>query len=170
MEEDILVTPRLRLLPLGPDDVALVCEHWNASPVREALWGGVAVSPEVVEEQLEISEVDFETDAFGLWRVEAGDVPCVGVVGLRQAAWRDGIELMFSIDQGWWGHGYATESVKAVLARAIVEVQLREVVAVSPPQHRAALRVLHKAGMRPVGEAKIQEIPLAVFVARHPLR
>jgi RimJ/RimL family protein N-acetyltransferase len=170
VSDDQIVTPRLRLIPLGPRDVDVVLSHWNRPEINGPLWHGDRLSTEYVEEQLEISAIDFESDGFGLWRIEAGDVPCLGIVGLRQATWRNGIELVFSVEQSWWGHGYATEAVKAVLSRALVEVELREVVAVVPVNARGPLRVVRKAGMRPVGEAQIGPDRMAVFVVRHPIR
>jgi RimJ/RimL family protein N-acetyltransferase len=166
VNDDTLVTSRLRLVPLGPADADTLERHWNCPEVNMVLFYGDPVPRDVIDEQLEISELDFESDGFGLWRIEAGDVPCVGVVGLRQAAWRNTIELVFSVEEPWWGHGYATEAVQAVLEHAMKVVELREVVSLCYPHSHAALRVLSRAGMKPVGEARLGEDRLSIFIIR----
>lgn len=162
----MLTTPRLRLRPVTASDVDPLCKQWNEPGVRRFLWDDAHVSRDVSAAQVEQSALDFETQGFGLWRVDTEHTECVGFMGLREAPWRDGVELLFAFSQAHWGYGYATEAGRAVLQYALVELELAEVVAASNPANRASLRVLEKIGMVPVGQTTFAGESLAVFVAR----
>ena len=162
----MLSTPRLELLPVVPEDVDRLHRQWNDPSMRRFLWDDDQVSAERSAAQIEQSMLDFESQGFGLWRVDTKATTTVGFVGLRLAPWRDGVELVYGLRQPHWGYGYATEACRTVLAYALHELELLEVVSASRPDNRASIRVLHKIGMAPVGETVVSGEPLAVFVAR----
>ena len=64
---------------------------------------------------------------------------------LRQA------EIGFTLAQPWWGHGYATEAVRALLQFLFTEADLHRVIAVCDVLNKASMRVLERVGMRREG-------------------
>jgi RimJ/RimL family protein N-acetyltransferase len=82
----------------------------------------------------------------------------VGQCGLRPLSWltSDGgseIDLGYHFAPAHWGHGYATEAVRATLAFGFSQAGLTEVMAVTEPGNIGSWRVLEKAGMRYSGTA-----------------
>jgi RimJ/RimL family protein N-acetyltransferase len=74
----------------------------------------------------------------------------IGSVGLAREG--ENVELGYWIARGWWGQGFATEAVRAVLplSRALGHKRL---VAGHFADNPASGRVLTKAGFRPTGKA-----------------
>ncbi len=54
----------------------------------------------------------------------------------------------YSVVEPSWGHGYATEALRALLSHVLVEPGVRRVVAQTMVEHTASRRVMEKAGMR----------------------
>jgi RimJ/RimL family protein N-acetyltransferase len=83
----------------------------------------------------------------------AGGARLIGSAGLGRDG--DEIELGYWIGRPYWGQGYATEAVRAVLnqARALGH---RRIVASHFTDNPASGRVLSKAGFRPTGEKRIR--------------
>ena len=77
----------------------------------------------------------------------------IGSIGLG----RDGeeVELGYWIARNWWGQGYATEAVRAVL-RLAAALGHRRLVAGHFADNPASGRVLAKAGFRPTGERRLR--------------
>lgn len=77
----------------------------------------------------------------------------IGSIGLG----RDGeeIELGYWIAREWWGQGYATEAVRAVL-RLAAALGHRHLVAGHFADNPASGRVLAKAGFKPTGERRLR--------------
>jgi ribosomal-protein-alanine N-acetyltransferase len=98
----------------------------------------------------------WERFGFGPWAVierESGDY--LGRVGLK---WTDigksaGIEVLWAIDPGRHGEGFAAEAAAAALDRA-GELELDEVFAMILPINSASLRVAEKIGMERAGEVE----------------
>ena len=89
----------------------------------------------------------------GLWAIErkddgtvAGTVLLVPIPDAPDGA----VEVGWHLHPDAWGHGYATESAKAVVARAF-EHGLPEVVAVVKPGNDASMRVAARVGLRHEG-------------------
>jgi RimJ/RimL family protein N-acetyltransferase len=62
------------------------------------------------------------------------------------------VEIGYAIVPSCWGRGYATDAVRAVLARARAIEDIERVVAHTPLDRPASGRVLEKAGFRCTGE------------------
>lgn len=54
--------------------------------------------------------------------------------------------LAYLIDEPFWGHGYATESVKLLIEDPVHRKQERTLVAIIPERHHASERVVEKLG------------------------
>jgi ribosomal-protein-alanine N-acetyltransferase len=64
------------------------------------------------------------------------------------------VEMGFSIVTQWRGYGYATEMVKALIARALADSRVHKIVAHTIMDNFASCRVLEKAGFRRASVAK----------------
>lgn len=134
----ILSTPRLRL---------------RGFAVRDATPLNALMERPGVPEWLKIARADPPWDAW--WRAlrgggararrytvtQAGDDRLIGLVGLS----REG-RLHYLIDPDLWGHGLATEAVRAVLPDALADPRTGDIVAEVFDANPASARVLQKLG------------------------
>lgn len=151
-------TERLQLRPPGPGDGpgyrALL-----TNPVIGQWLRPLPMRPfEPADGDLWLSEDEghWERFGFGPWVVlerQSGDY--LGRVGLRwtEIGDRAGIELVWAIDPGRHGEGFAAEA--AVAARDFAgDLGLDEVFAMILPINAASLRVAEKIGLEPAGEVE----------------
>ena len=82
----------------------------------------------------------------GLWAVEA-DGEFIGFVGLNEPRFRPGVEIGWRLAREAWGHGYATEAARAVLAFAFDELGLAEVISFTSTTNVRSQRVMERIGM-----------------------
>ena len=57
-------------------------------------------------------------------------------------------ELMYVLNRGFWGRGYATEAARGVVGYGFLELKLRRIHAMCRPENTASWHVLEKLGMR----------------------
>jgi RimJ/RimL family protein N-acetyltransferase len=73
----------------------------------------------------------------------------IGSIGLRM---KDGgnhtADFGYVLNRNYWGHGYMTESARAILNVAFNQLNLHRVWATCHTQNRASYRVMEKLGMR----------------------
>jgi [ribosomal protein S5]-alanine N-acetyltransferase len=144
---DTLITSRLILrLPQVED--------------AQAIYDGYAQDPEVVKYLTWRPHPDIETTRAFLLRclqcwenstafpwviVAKGNRSLVGMIELRIEPYR--ADLGYGLARPFWGQGFATESVKAVLGWALDQPAIFRVWAVCDIENTASARVLEKAGM-----------------------
>ncbi|MBD2020240.1 GNAT family N-acetyltransferase [Leptolyngbya sp. FACHB-36] len=58
------------------------------------------------------------------------------------------VELGYRLKREAWGHGYATEGAKALIAKGFLELQIPRVAAVALEENRASTRVMKKVGLK----------------------
>jgi len=66
-----------------------------------------------------------------------------------------------------WGHGYATEALRAVLAHALALPGMQRVVGDAPVDRPASGRVMEKAGMRETGRRHSVEDGVSMELVRY---
>ena len=89
---------------------------------------------------------------WGLWAVEVvGDGGFVGFVGLNEprfdAHFTPAVEIGWRLARHAWGHGYAIEAARAVLAYSFDELALDEVVSFTSTTNVRSQRVMERLGM-----------------------
>lgn len=145
-----LRTDRLRLRRWLPTDRAPFAAL-NADPrVVEYLPG--VLSREESDALVAQIEAHFDQHGFGLWAVEICKVASLaGFVGLRvprfQAHFTPCVEIGWRLDAEYWGHGYATEGARAVLAFGFEVLGLEEIVSFTVPGNASSRRVMERIGM-----------------------
>jgi ribosomal-protein-alanine N-acetyltransferase len=158
VSRDARTTERLTLRPPGPGDGpgyrALLTDpvigQWlRPQPMR-------SFEPADGDLWLGEDEGHWERFGFGPWAVlERGSGDYLGRVGLR---WTDigdqaGIEVLWAIDPGRHGEGFAPEAAAAALDLA-GDLELDEVFAMILPINAASLRVAEKIGLERAGEVE----------------
>lgn len=92
---------------------------------------------------------EYEREGLGAWGIEQrADRRLIGIASFspphrhhRRA------ELGYTIARAYWGQGYATEAVRALIQFGLERMDLVRIEAVVLPDHAASARVLEKAGM-----------------------
>ncbi|MFB7473551.1 GNAT family N-acetyltransferase [Kitasatospora sp. NPDC056184] len=128
-------------------------EPWaamNADPeVREHL--GAVLTREQSDASVARFEADFDRRGYGWWAVEVRATgEFVGFAGLDDVD--DGLPFT-GVEVGWrlarsaWGHGYATEAARAVLAFGFGTLALPEILAVTTAGNLRSQAVMRRLGM-----------------------
>lgn len=149
------------LRPAGAGDAGALARQWNDAAVGRYLWDGQPVAPDTVERVLLASRDSFRALGYGLWVVARGG-EAIGACGLRPSSIERGVELIYSLDRSAWGHGYAAEAARAVLAHA-GRIGLPRVVAAANPENVASWRVLEAVGLRRTGRARTRVEDLLLY-------
>lgn len=94
----------------------------------------------------------FARHGFGLWAVEVpGVADFIGCVGLSvptfQAHFTPCVEVGWRLAPEHWGHGYATEAARAVLAFGFHEAALGDIVSFTASANWPSRRVMERLGM-----------------------
>ena len=144
-------TDRLLLRPVRVTDVDRILEYRNLPAVSRWLLRTV-VDPEAFREAWRSAGDDPNDHSVAvlLDDVVIGTVSFELTDGMGQPGMptRTEAQLGYIFDPAYGGHGYATEAVSAVLARAFDELGVRRVTAGCFADNTASVRVLEKVGMR----------------------
>jgi RimJ/RimL family protein N-acetyltransferase len=153
---------RLVLRPIGRDAARAVLE--GGSP------DGLTLAPGYPSRfSLEVMEMVARSRpgaGGGPWfMVRRDDGAVVGEIG----ATVDGstAQVGYTVVEPSWGHGYATEALRALLGHLLADPGIDRVVAETLAGHAASRRVMEKAGMRlhgrRVGEVDGEQAELVVY-------
>lgn len=107
-----------------------------------------------------------ENPGYGLLHARARDGGAfVGGCGLFRVPDGEDIEIAYRLPHAQWGHGFATEMARAVLAHGFANLGLARVVGLTWPENAASQRVLEKIGMRREADADHYARTMRVYVA-----
>lgn len=170
MMSNILSTERLLLRRWSEADRDPLARI-NADPEVMRYLNG-PITREASDAFIDEMEATFDAHGFGLWAVERKeDGRLLGFTGLALSDF--GAPFCPAVDVGWrlareaWGHGYATEAARCVLAFAFDELGLPEVVA-----HTTSINERSRAVMRRIGMTHdpADDFDGPWFSEGHPLR
>ena len=114
-----LRTARLLLRPVVPGDVDALHALLTDPAVRRHLLDGETVSRDFVARSIADSQAAFARIGCGLYAVhEADQEPLLGMCGLHLSGMPPERQLVYALAPAAWGQGYASEAVRAVIARA----------------------------------------------------
>lgn len=141
-------TARLRLRPLGTDDVERLHALWTDPDVRRYLWDGEVIPPEQTAAVVTVSAALFAACGYGLWAVcPLGGAELLGFGGFWHFHEPPEVQLLYGIAPGHWGRGLATEVARACIRYGFEELGLERVVASADAPNAASIRVMEKAGL-----------------------
>jgi ribosomal-protein-alanine N-acetyltransferase len=164
-----ILTARLRLRPLGPEDVDSLSSVYLHPFV--ARWIGPHTREDVAREIEQ--QVDHQKSlGWSCWGVEERDTgSLIGDCGLQPLEHRGPeVELGYDFHPRVWGHGFATEAARSVMRQAFGTLGIERVVAVVKPDNIASRRVLETAGLRPSGTREAYGESLLLYEARREPR
>ena len=152
-----LATARIELRPFAPGDVDDL--HSMDGDVRVMRFLGSGLPPRSRAEcdaaLARIQAAYAERPGFGLLHgSRRDDGAFVGGCGLFKVPDGDEIEIAYRLPVSQWGHGYATEMARAVLAHGFDTLKLARVIGLTWPENVASQRVLEHAGMAREGRGQ----------------
>ncbi|MEU5780719.1 GNAT family N-acetyltransferase [Micromonospora lupini] len=161
----VLTTERLILRDWtdDPADLARIYDIYRRPEITR--WLGAApglplTDPAQAVERLRIWQERHAADGgrYGTWAVEVRETGRVaGTALLKPLPGRDEAVRTGDIETGWhlhpdsWGHGYATEAARALMAREFA-TGTREIYAVVSPGNDPSMAVARRLGMTHVGQ------------------
>ena len=161
----MLETKRLIFRMFTPDDLDGL-DHIFSKPnvVRYLGLKGEPMSRAETEVALLSMIKHWQQHGYGRWAVVSkDDGKLIGCAGLRN--YEGDAELVFLIDEPYWGRGIATEIALACLNFGFEERKFKNILAFARPQNAASRNVMRKIGMSFVLETVI----FGVYVAQYEL-
>jgi [ribosomal protein S5]-alanine N-acetyltransferase len=107
----------------------------------------------------------------GVWLASRRDTgACVGLFALVYAGGSTDIEVGYRLLPRAWGHGFATEGARALVAYAFDDLGLDRVIGITHRDNAASQRVLLKAGLADRGWGRYYGRRVRLFVGENPQR
>src|SRR3954453_19481259 len=150
----LLRTARLLLRDwtTSPADVARLTDLYGREEVTRWIGGPPRVAP--AELPARWAAVHAQDERFGCWALERADGVVAGTVLFKPLPNGVGeVEVGWPLPPDSWGHGFATEAARAVIARGF-SAGLPEVYAVVRPGNEPSIAVCRRLGMDPLGRMR----------------
>jgi [ribosomal protein S5]-alanine N-acetyltransferase len=152
----MLVTERLRLAPLVPNEADELHALWTEPAVRRYLWGDRILTPSHTLEVLRQSEECWHGQGWGLCSVRQIEVPrMIGFGGYWYVREPPELELVLGLGTGWWNRGFATEAGRRLIRYAFEQLRLPEVCGSTAAANVRSRRLMERLGMRFVRQESI---------------
>jgi len=152
-DDELLRTERVRLRAwtTSPGDVARLIDLYGRPEVTRWLGNPKVPPADLPARWAAVHALD---ERFGCWAIELRDRTLAGTVLFKPLPNGVGeVEVGWHLHPDCWGHGYATEAARAVIARGF-EAGLPEVYAVVRPGNEPSLAVCRRLGMQPLGRMR----------------
>jgi len=155
-----LTSPRLRLRAATAESVRAELAGAEALAsylgVRVVSWPTPLHDADSMNWTIRYIEEHPDATGWALWYADASDVPdppaLVGIVGCKGLPVQDGVaEIGYGMLEPFQRRGYASESVRLLLAWIFGHGEVREVVAHTLPELTPSIGVLEKTGFTFVG-------------------
>ena len=145
------------------EDIELACGLRTDARVRRFLFDDRIISWADACSFIEASLVNFERCGYGLWLAFARAGTClIGFAGFLRPD-GEAPRLIYGVQPGFWGKGYATEAAGAVLRYALESLAVPLVKADVDEPNVTSVRVLEKLGMSRTGCAIVAGRPLIYY-------
>ena len=146
----VLTTSRLVLRTLRPSDLDDLYSYASDPEIdRYTPWVHYNHIDEARENLGEFL-AEYEQYGMGAWGIEhKADRRLIGIANFSRPHRIDRkVEMGYTIARAYWGQGYATEAVKALIQFGFDQMRLVRIEAVCLPEHTASAQVMQKAGMQ----------------------
>lgn len=159
-----LATPRLVLRRLRPSDAALIGLHASDPRVARMTTSIPHPYPPGQAEAF-VDRVLGRASRETVWAIDSGPEGENGLIGLIALRTRDGGEgeIGYWVAAAFWGTGYASEAVEAVVAES-GRRGLQALIAQVFQDNVASAKVLTRAGFAYVGDGEIYSVARAAMV------
>ncbi len=146
-----LTTPRLILRRLTPQDAPAVFKNWTNDPevTKYLMWS----THKSVDETLAILtdwSAKYDDNSFYLWGIVPQDLnEPIGTISIvKQDDETKMVHVGYCIGRKWWGQGYMTEAVKALIDFFFTKVGVNRFESRHDPRNPGSGKVMEKAGMK----------------------
>ena len=153
----MIETERLRLREFDEGDAAFALALLNEPAFLENIGDRGVRTLADAERYIESGpRASYQRHGFGHYVVvlKATGVP-IGICGLRTRAGLEHPDLGYALLHDYWGHGYALEAARAVLAHAIRELGLPCITAICSPGNKPSISVLARLHFVPAGRTRL---------------
>ena len=144
-------TERLVLRQVELSDVPQMYENWQSDErvtkyLSWVAYPNIEYSYQIVEKWISM----YHNLDFFLWLIvdKERNIP-IGTIGVGDYGenW-EFAEVGYCIGYNWWGKGYTTEALKAVLNYLMYKIGIPEIICCCERENKASARVMQKAGMQ----------------------
>jgi ribosomal-protein-alanine N-acetyltransferase len=151
-----LVTKRLRLRKLGPDDAEAIFEYASDDEVTEYMTWDTHKTVEDSHAFINFTLNRYMSDEAGEWGIilqETGKL--IGAIGFPQVDKKNNqAAIGYVLGRRYWGDGLMPEAVRRVLQFAFHDMNLNRVECIHAVPNEKSGRVMQKAGMSFEGIAR----------------
>jgi len=145
----VLETQRLILRALCPSDLDDLYEYASDHEIDHYVPWEHYENIDEARENLNMFLEQYDKDGFGAWGIEhRTDQKLIGLINTSKPGYNRRVEVGYAISRAYWGQGYATEALRAVIQFGFEKMELARIEAVVLPENIASARVLEKAGMQ----------------------
>lgn len=149
-------TERLVLRAAGPEDAAALHARRN-DPAAAEMQAWEIPYPFEKAERLLLANAELGGPTDGEWymiRIDAGEVP-VGDLAVHLTWGGRTAEIGYTLGSEYWGYGFATEAVAALLAYLFETIGVTRVSATPHPDNVASAQVLERTGFLFEGHTRL---------------
>lgn len=140
-------TERLIMRPIQEVDFDSIASL-HSCPEVMAFFPSGTLSKAQTKERLKTFQSYFDTmnlPCFTILKKDSGEF--VGRCGFGPI--EEEVEVGYLVDKKFWGQGYATEVLSALLKWSKEHIKKSRIIALAPMHHQASFKVMEKCGMRP---------------------
>ena len=125
----------------------LVVKLYTDAKVRRFL-GGVVDLQTIRYKFFKMLEFNLETQYWVIRAKDSSSLSEIGIVSLTRHHNNIDVEISYQLLPQWWGKGYGTEAVRAIVTYALTVMNLPRVIAETQMANIASCRLLESIGMR----------------------
>ncbi|TGD75299.1 N-acetyltransferase [Mangrovimicrobium sediminis] len=152
MVDTLFETARLGCRHLDESDLAALYEVYSDPLAMRWVGDGSPISRPECKAWLTRTLENYANRGYGMFAlVEHATGQVIGFAGLVHPDDQAEAEIKYAFLRSYWGQGFASEIVRALLEAAQNQFGLDLVIATVAPENRASQRVLEKAGAVDVG-------------------
>ena len=144
----IFESKRLSCRRWEPSDFSDIFSLYAHPEAMRFVDDGLPIEQELCRQWLKKTAENYERHGYGMFLLTHREPPFefVGCIGLVHPGGQAQAELKYALDPRYWGHGFASEAVEAMLVAAGSLFKLGELMATVHPDNHASQRVLEKSG------------------------
>lgn len=162
----LIETRRLRLRPMEPGDLdEFTALHADPEVTRFIR----PLDRSAAAERLRRDEEEWRQRGHGLLAVlDRANDAFLGRCGLKHWPQFDETELGWALRRDAWGHGYATEAVRACAEWGFSQLDVPYLTAMINPANTRSIAVANRLGMTPQREDELLGDPVTVYALSEP--
>lgn len=157
-------TERILCRRLLPSDVDEMYAVYGDTDAMRWVDDGQPIQKSECRRWLVVTQNNYELRGYGMSAlVSREDGAVIGFCGLVHPSNQPEVEIKYALHRRFWGVGFATEAVKAMLDYGRREFRMSEVIATVASENIASRRVLLKSGMEELASRCDDDSSIVVF-------